>query len=313
MFDTVEYLLHLEPGQSEAIINHLARDHPNLNILTSSLTGATVAHDNIFNYQYTVRPDMLRVYGGSLCKWMYGENYSTLTRRDTRLAIESLSDYLGADLKKAYITRFDIGINLVVNDTPHSYYKLFGPLKGVLPRVFDSSMYYTLYSGREVWNFYDKSAESRHSGLPVPPIFQGCNVMRIEQRYLKPSRLLGSRIMAKTLYNEKFYIKLVETFKARYMEIEKINRHELDISQISGVKDLQEAAVRELIKGMGGYNSFMERIKISQQRGQIDRERARQFRDYIKKLNSTSGKNVYVDENAQEITRKVSEYLRYCH
>ena len=312
MYDSVNFRLSLQPGESEALLRKLDSARPHMRIYAETSTGDIIARDTLNNYRYTIRPDMLAVHDGSLCKWMYGDNYSVLTRRDTKEAINRLSDYFSIDMRDAQITRLDIGVNMIVRNPPASYYDVMGALNGALPQKYNTSLYYALHSGNESLCFYDKNIQQRQAGQPIPELYQGCNVLRIEQRYMRPTRLLGGRITAKMLYNEKFYIKLVEDFHALYMDIEKINTHKVDMSQFNGVKDFYTVAAQEFIKNNGGYNSFMQWVKDMQKKGIFDKERARQFRELIRKLNDTAQKNVIVSESAEEITTQLCTALKYC-
>jgi hypothetical protein len=63
---------------------------------------------------------------GSLAKSLYGDNIHTLTRQNTQLAIEALSDALNLDIRKASVTRLDVSTVIPSKRPPADYLPYLG-------------------------------------------------------------------------------------------------------------------------------------------------------------------------------------------
>ncbi|KAA6321755.1 hypothetical protein EZS27_028636, partial [termite gut metagenome] len=174
-------------------------------------------------YKITVTENGVNIRDGSLCKYHLGDNFQTLGRSDTQRAIEKLSDTLHLPINEATVTRLDIAQNFIVKHPLSVYLNHLGELRhGKRSICADSSLYYYLNKG--VLIFYDKVKEQKAKGQPIPEIYTGRHTLRYEQRYRKrlPVALGVEQVTGAMLYDEAFYINVVNRWKESYKAIKKI-------------------------------------------------------------------------------------------
>ena len=75
---------------------------------------------------------------------------------------------------------------------------------------------------------------------PIPELYQNRNVLRFEQRYSKriATQLKIGEVTGASLYDEKFYINVLDRWRCSYMAIQKINDIQLDFQKMRTKKDL---------------------------------------------------------------------------
>ena len=93
-----------------------------------NFNGRYVVMGNLGNLKVVVSDEKLKITG-SLCKWYLGNNYKTLTRRDTQQAIEKLSDTLNLPMSDASVTRIDIADNIILRNPIDVYFNHLGLLR----------------------------------------------------------------------------------------------------------------------------------------------------------------------------------------
>ena len=74
--------------------------------------GVPVISGMVGNLRVTASRYQVKVKDGSLCKYLFGDNYKTMGRHDTQQAVEMLSDSLHLPMDKATVTRLDFGLNM---------------------------------------------------------------------------------------------------------------------------------------------------------------------------------------------------------
>lgn len=184
-------------------------------VITGSLNGLNVTANR---YQ-------VKVKDGSLCKWYLGDNFQTMGRGDTRRAIEKLSDTLHLPMDKATVTRLDVAQNFIMKQPVDVYLNHLGELRYCrrCSMIESGSLYYINRNNTSV--FYDKIKEQSNMGHQIPELYTGRNVLRYELRYKQrlPSVLGVPVVTGALLYDEAFYIKLLNRWRDNYKEIRKIN------------------------------------------------------------------------------------------
>ena len=70
------------------------------------------------NLKISCNEYQVKVKDGSLCKWYLGDNLQTMNRKDTKMAIEKLSDLLHIPMNKAMVTRIDVSQNFIMKHPP---------------------------------------------------------------------------------------------------------------------------------------------------------------------------------------------------
>ncbi len=160
---------------------------------------------------------------GSLCKSYHGNNLKSLTSRETKWAIEKLSDSIHYDIRNFHTTNIDIAYNLEVNYPVEYYYPILGPLRKFERWTRSHSLYYSNKS--KTICFYNKIEEAIAKKMHPPPEFLNKNLLRVEMR-------LGSRLTRQLnkgpvylwkLQSQDFLCQLVDILLKDYQLIQKNN------------------------------------------------------------------------------------------
>ncbi len=184
---------------------------------------------------------------GSLAKFHLTDNLHTLTRSGTQQAIEHLSDVLSLPMDKAKVTAVDLATHFIMKYPPNNYYSFLGAKK-YFNRLQASpdTLYYNTKPKQLI--FYDKSLEATAKNVNIPPIYKDANLLRYELRH--KGRLNKQFNMPEftgaTLYNERFYIDIINRWVKEYMNIQKIQRFTLQ--NIENMK--KPSDVMDMIFGM---------------------------------------------------------------
>jgi hypothetical protein len=158
---------------------------------------------------------------GSLCKSYLNDNFQTLTRQCTQRAIEQLSDIIHISLNGAKVSRVDIGQNFIVNEDPEKYYYFLGNSKHFARLEQPHSI--TYQQGLRTKLFYNKVEEAKSKKLLLPKIFENRHVLRYELRFMSrlPKQFNKAIVTAQDLYNEAFYIHMLQRWIDEYNMIQK--------------------------------------------------------------------------------------------
>ncbi|MDL2320030.1 hypothetical protein LJC45_02730 [Alistipes sp. OttesenSCG-928-B03] len=183
---------------------------------------------------------------GSLAKFHLPDNTFTLTRQGTKETISDLSDALHIDLNAARITRIDVAANMIMQHEPARYYEALGGCRYFdrLATSTDTLSYRSKNKDhRRTLVFYDKLREVEGRGGIIPDVFAGSNLLRYEARWERrlPRQLKEPDITASTLYDSRFYCKVIDLWKDAYFNIEKKKTMKADaiedIRTVSGLTD----------------------------------------------------------------------------
>jgi hypothetical protein len=187
----------------------------------------------------------VKIYDSSLCKYYLGDNFKTLTRGDTKLAIDKISDSLHLPFHLANVTRIDFANNLIMQYNEKIYYPYLGEAQYYNRLEQNNGLYYNNLSRQLV--FYGKGYEQRIKRQPIPEPYKGKNVLRFELRFRKQLRkqLNQTKITAGLLYDDTFYGNLVARWKNEYLAIQKIN------SKLNSMKPT--GSKKELLEGLAQY------------------------------------------------------------
>lgn len=184
---------------------------------------------------------------GSLAKYYFGDNLQTLTRSGVEQAIQNMSDELHLPICKAKLNQIDLATHFITKYPAFYYYSLLGDKKYFKRlQATKDTLYYNTWLKQLV--FYDKGLEAQSKNVKKPPIYQNVNLLRYELRHKgrlnKQFNL--TEVSGATLYQERFYIDLINRWIKEYMNIQKIKR--LTITNIETVKTPNDAL--EMIFGI---------------------------------------------------------------
>lgn len=253
----------------------------------------------------------LKVKDGSLCKFALGDNYKTLGRRDTKQAIEKLSDMLHIPMERAIVTRLDVGKNIILKYPTSVYLSHLGMLKYATRLQEPTGLYYSLKDGRLC--FYDKNREQINRKEQIPEVYHGKNVLRYEQRYTKriAGKLRVPEVRGGTLYDEAFYMALLNGWRDAYKEIKKINDITLNFEYMTSKKQLYRMGLISLIEGVGGQLEMINQINDAQKRGKLSKKQAYDMREAVNEVCKIKGGLTAQNDAITELDKKISEAVRF--
>lgn len=161
--------------------------------------------------------------------------------------------------------------------------------------------------------FYDKAREQRDKKEPLPELFENRNVLRYEQRYERRiAKHLGvAEVRASMLYDEAFYIDLLNRWRDAYTSIQKINDVQLNFEVMRNKKDLNRMGVLALVENVGGLNAMMNQIAEAQQQGKLNKKQAYDLRQAVKDACALKDGLVVENEAIAELNKKVVEAVRF--
>ena len=258
---------------------------------------------------------------GSLCKFHLGDNFQTLHRSDTKRAIERLSDTFHLPIGEGKVTRIDIAQNFILKQDLQEYYNHFGELKDGNKRSsrvpittengLISGLYY--YQSNGLLVFYDKVKEQTEKRQPIPEMYQNRNVLRYEQRYTGrlPKAFNVERVTASILYDEQFYINIIDRWKSNYFKINKINDITINLTAMKGIRDFNRMGILCMLEMFGGELALKEQVKEAQKMGNLSKDAAFDIR---KAIDSACKEKIGItDRNdcISELDKKIKEAVKF--
>lgn len=219
----------------------------NLSTITNKLNNCTEHESNEFNsitgtlnnYKVGIFETGLSLKG-SICKYFNNDNLHTLTRSGMERAIFQMSDELSLPIDKAKINQVDLATHFIMNRPVPDYYPYLGD-KRYFKRLqaTNDTLYYNTAARQLI--FYNKLKEAIAKGVKIPEVYKNDFLLRYEIRH--KGRLAKQfnlpEVTAETLYNEKFYMNLIDIWVKEYFNIQKINR--LTINNMDNIKTPKDA------------------------------------------------------------------------
>ncbi len=263
------------------------------------------------NLKVNVTKNRVKVIESSLCKWYLKENFQTLTRGDTKRAIEKMSDMLHLPMQKADITRIDLAQNFIVKHETDVYYNHLGLLQYYSRLEQNKGLYYN--NNTKLLVFYDKVAEYKYKHLPVPILYQNRNVLRYEMRFTRQllKQFNTPQLIAEKLYNEQFYIDIINRWYEAYKNIHKIrNLNNIDFTMIKTKEQLKLQGVSLLILEQGGELEFLKKLDEAQKKGELTKKQKSDLKILIKDACESEILTCPSDV-ITELDKKIKEAVKY--
>ncbi len=246
----------------------------------------------------------------SLTKYYLGDNIQVMRRSDIERAIEKLSDELHLPVKEGIVTRFDFAKNIPLIQDVENYLKYLGDISRYQRYPSKRGLNYKI-AGREL-AIYDKIAEMKFNREIVPGIYEGKNIMRIEKRYLNKvaSYFNMPVITGSDLYNEAFYMQVLDDWHNDYSRIDKLNNTVIDMSTVTTKRQLYNMGVLALVQMQGGEIAAIKQVQERQSKGELTKKQALDLRNAIK---ASSKERIKAKENEllNELEKKVKEAIIY--
>ncbi|MCM1163396.1 MAG: hypothetical protein NC339_04025 [Muribaculaceae bacterium] len=313
MLDTVNFKLTRTEVEGVDFLNEIT---PYLNpdgVAFHDYNGQQVVTGKTGNLSVSISPYQVKVKDGSLCKWLLGDNYQAMGRGDVQRAVEKLSDVLHLPFDRATITRLDVGLSIPVREPTANYFNHLGVLNYAKRLQQASGLYYYRHSQAERLCFYDKNREQRDNREEIPELYRGVNVLRYEQRFMArlPSLLGVAQVTGAMLYDEGFYITLLNRWREAYQAIRKVNTITLNFQAMKTKKDLQTMGVLGLVERLGGEVEIINHINEAKKRGDLTPKQAFDLRQAIKQACNVRDGLTTPTEAITELDKKIAEAIRY--
>lgn len=250
---------------------------------------------------------------GSICKSYLNDNFKTLTRQDTQRAIEQLQDFTNLPIIQANVKRIDFAQSFSVSQNPQSFFTFLGECNHYKRSTLSKSLYYQ--NGMRTKLFYNKVAEGKAKGQTIPPIWANKHILRYELRYTSrlPHQFNKAQIQAIDLYNEVFYMDMVERWIKEYESINKNNSilDKMNTKQIETPKDFMYQMALLQIKEVGIQKTLDSIEQLKAQNLFKHKEYYSRLKADIKKLCKsevlTEGSTLVA-----ELDKKVMQVKEYC-
>lgn len=271
----------------------------------------TVITGSIGNLKIAINRYCVKIKDGSLCKWFLGNNLQTMGRGDTKEAIEKLSDVLHLSMGKAIVSRLDVAENFILKYPVETYLEHLGNLKNAKRLIEPSGLYY-VKNGQRLC-FYDKNREQRKMGNDIPELYKNRNVLRYEQRYLQriAAQLKIEKITGATLFDEAFYMDIINNWVKAYKTIEKINDITCNFKEMKTVKQLKTVGLLSYIERNGGEIQMLKQIEEAQKKGELTPKQAYDLRKAIKEACKNDEGLTMENKSTKELDEKIKEAVKY--
>lgn len=247
----------------------------------------------------------------SVCKWYLGDNFQTLGRGDTKRSIEKLSDLLYLPIHKADITRIDLAQNIIMNHDLSVYYNHLGDMQYYSRLEQPKGLYYQNKKRHLV--FYSKVDDYKSKGLQIPEMYKNRQVLRYELRYkteiLKQFNL--PELKAEMLYNESFYMQIIDKWYQEYLNINKIRDSlKFDYAMIKTKRQYQLQSILYYVNMNGGELEAIKEINEAFKTGQITKKQSFDLKSQIKQACSSELYTCKSDV-ISELDKKIKESVRF--
>ncbi len=257
----------------------------------------------------SISENRVKIYDSSICKYYLGDNFKTLTKGDTKRAIEKISDSLQLPFHLANVTRIDFAQNLIMQFNEKVYYPYLGEAQYYNRLEQNNGLYYN--NQKRQLLFYGKEYEQKVKRQTIPELYKNRNVLRFELRFIKRlnEQFNKPEITARLLYDEVFYNNLVKRWRNEYLAIQKINSKLISMKPTGSKKEFIENLALFTVLELG-QPQILSKVKEWQESKEISKKQAYDLRTSIKKI-SRNPINEKGNDLINEMDRKIKEAARY--
>lgn len=220
-------------------------------------TGEQKTYGSIKGMRVGIYPSAIRIEG-SLPKFLYdGSNILPLNRHTTEEAIKKLSDALQINIEDARVSSIEFGANFLVRHKPSAYLDRMGEMPRRYRHRFCADTLYYKHKGKmqpDTYCLYDKVADAKAKGMPIPQGFEDSNFLRVELRLNGSiAKQMGvAEVQASTLYDRVFYNKLRKRYIDTYFSIKKLKTQNASfMAEIRTPKDAVDGFMGLLMAKVG--------------------------------------------------------------
>jgi len=307
MYDNIAMILNKYTSPGTDFLNEIPQY---LTLVVNEGTGQTGNYviGYLDNIKLNISENRIKLSDFSICKYWLGDNFKTLTKGDTRQAIEKISNTLHLPFSMAIITSIDFANNFIMQYPEMVYYPYLGTAQYYNRLEQPNGLYYNNKLRQLV--FYGKEYEQRVKRQVIPELYKNRNVLRYELRLRKRLRqqLKRQEITAGLLSDEVFYKYVLSKWENEYLAIQKINSKLIKMKPTGSKKELAENLALYTILELG-QSQVLSKVKEWQQMGEISKKQAYDLRAFIIQLSRSP-----IDEKGNdlinELDRKVKEAAR---
>ncbi|KOY86121.1 hypothetical protein AD998_08150 [bacterium 336/3] len=208
-------------------------------------------------FRISITENQVSIFG-SLAKYYFGNNFHTLSRHQTKEALENLQDDLQLLLLSEKVSRLDVSSNVKTIHPPKTYFSELQGSKGYQRFENPHSVYWQ--NSLRTKLVYDKQKEYKQKKELIPSEFTAKNTFRFEVRYQhKTSQILKApNLDVKTLYNQNFYNYVVSEWLKEFNSIEA--RKTPNFKPPKNVKDFEKMLIAQTIH-QRGLDAIINEIK----------------------------------------------------
>jgi hypothetical protein len=212
---------------------------------------------------------------------------------------------------KSIVYRLDIAQNFVLRYPPDVYMSHLGMLKYSTRLQNDGSVYYQRTGAKLC--FYDKNREQKSKREAVPELYEGKNVLRYEQRYTQrvARQLNVADVTGALLYDEAFYMDLLNRWRDTYKAIQKVNDITLNFQAMTTKRELYKMGVLSLIEQVGGQLQMVAQINEAAKRGELTKRQAFDLRRAVNDACKVRTGLTVPNDAIQELDKKVNEAVMF--
>ncbi len=248
MYDTIHLCLPLERAGNTDFLCEIPLYLSDYEPFENKKTGEKWINGHLGNFKININENRI-LFKGSIAKYYLGNNIETLTRIQTQSAIEKMSDEIHLPMNDAKVTRIDFASNLIVDHPPQIYCNYLGECRHFVRSFHEKTLYYENH--QRIKTFYDKIKEvkKKNKGESISKEWLENKILRYELRFIKrlPSQFNRLEINVSSLYEEKFYVNLVDRLVEEYEKINKLRQVKFDSKKMKTPNDfIKQLAVERL-------------------------------------------------------------------
>lgn len=308
MYDTIKGRLETSALSKSALKNFIGR----INIDEEKYypkTNSNYLKGHYKNLPFSISEHYITLQGGSICKFHCGDNQQVLSRGETQRAFEHLSDEVGLNTEAFTTTRIDVANNIITHYQPLVYYPYFIELAHHKRESKANGLYFTNSNYSNL--FYGKLKEQKLKGADIPQWLENQNILRYEARITgRINQFFNcSSFTFSDLYNEQYYMQILDHWKKTYFKIKKANDLMTDYRPTGSTKDLVEYMALQYLKEQG-LPSILSTLDQWQNMGVIS---PKQKHDLKLKIRSISNSKRLTEKSplVREIDEKVSASIMH--
>lgn len=308
MYDNIDFILPIENCPGIDFLKNVPQFLTNV-YSWGNYNNGEYCSGYLESLKVNITDNRIKIANSSLCKYYLGDNFKTLSKGDTRRAIEKISDSLHIPFSCANVTRIDLAQNLIMQNKEDLYYKYLGEAQFYKRLEQSNGLYYNNQKRQLV--FYGKEYEQRVKRQPIPELYKDRNVLRFELRFKNRlgQQLKQPAIKACLLYDESFYGGLVRRWKDEYLAIQKIHTKLKKMKPTGSKKEFAESLALFTVLELG-QPQVLSKVKEWQDMGEISKKQAYDLRVFIKNLTKIQTDDEGTDL-IDELDRKIKEAARY--